>query len=99
VLRSDSLLSQAAAVAAGLGISPLPCLFGDRHPQLRRLPPGIVGHHDIWLAVHPDVRGSARVRAVMDYLTALIEDEAPLLLGRTEGRRRSPRPPPAIPAR
>ena len=82
VLWSDSLLSQAAAVAAGLGVSPLPCLFGDPHPDLRRLPPGIVGHHDIWLVVHPDVRASARVRVVMDYLAALIKNEAPLLSGR-----------------
>ncbi|HET6146920.1 MAG TPA: LysR family transcriptional regulator [Polyangia bacterium] len=82
VLRSDSLLSQAAAVAAGLGICPLPCLFGDPHPHLRRLLPGIVGHHDIWLVVHPDVRTSARVRVVMDYLAALIKKETPLLSGR-----------------
>jgi len=88
VLRSDSLLSQAAAVAAGLGICPLPCLFGDTQPHLRRLPPGIVGHHDIWLVVHPDVRTSARVRLVMDYLTALIQEEAALLSGRPSRNKR-----------
>lgn len=83
VMRSDSLLSHAAAVAAGLGISPLPCLCGDVHPELRRIFPRTIGHHDIWLVVHPDVRTSARVRAVMDYLAELVGKEAPLLSGRT----------------
>ena len=82
VLSSSSLLSQAAAVVAGLGVSPLPCLFGDVQPGLRRLLPGVIGHHDVWLVVHPDVKTSARVRAVMDYFIALIQKEAPLLAGR-----------------
>jgi DNA-binding transcriptional LysR family regulator len=91
VLRSDSLLVHAAAVAAGLGASPLPCLFGDLQPDLRRLLPGVVGHHDVWLVVHPDIRTSARVRAVIDFLTALLKKEAPLLEGRAERRRRRAR--------
>ena len=63
-------------------MSPLPCVFADEQPALRRLPPGIVGHHDIWLVVHPDVRSSARVRAVMDELGKIVEREAALLGGR-----------------
>jgi DNA-binding transcriptional LysR family regulator len=81
VLTCNGLLSQAAAVVAGLGLGPLPCLYGDRQPTLRRLSPRPIGFHDIWLVVHPDVRGSARVRAVMDHLTSVIEKEAALLAG------------------
>ena len=92
VMRSDSLLSHAAAVAAGLGLSPLPCLCGDAHPDLRRLFPRTVGHHDIWLVVHPDVRTSARVRAVMDCVTQLVQKEAPLLGGRTPRTSKHARP-------
>jgi len=92
VMRSDSLLSHAAAVASGLGISPLPCVCGDVHPQLRRLFPRTIGHHDIWLVVHPDVRTSARVRAVMDHLTELVAEQAPLLSGRTSRAVKRPRP-------
>lgn len=78
---TNSLLSLATAVDAGLGVSPLPCLYGDVQPGLRRLPGGIVGHHEIWVVVHPDVRTSARVRLVMKFLTDLIENEAKLIGG------------------
>ena len=78
---TNSLLSLAAAVVSGLGVSPLPCLFGDVQPELRRLPGGIIGHHEIWLVVHPDVRASARVRLVMQFLTQQIEQESKLISG------------------
>lgn len=81
VLTCNSLLSQAAAVAAGLGVSPLPCVFGDSAAEVERALPGTIGHHDLWLVVHPDVKGSARVRAVMDFLTEQVSSEAPLLSG------------------
>jgi DNA-binding transcriptional LysR family regulator len=76
-------------VVAGLGASVLPCLIGDVEPNLRRLSPGIVGHHDIWMVVHPDVRTSARVRVVMAYLSMLIENESALLSGKKARRRAS----------
>lgn len=82
VLTCNSLLSQAAAVVAGLGVSALPCVFGDVAPELVRVLPRTIGHHDIWLVVHPDVRGSARVRAVMDFLSELVTSETALLSGR-----------------
>jgi DNA-binding transcriptional LysR family regulator len=81
VLRCNSLISQAAAVVAGLGISALPCLFGDREPGLVRALPHVIGAHEVWLVVHPDVKGSARVRVVMDYLTELVTASAALLSG------------------
>ena len=80
-LTCNSLLSQAAAVVAGIGLGPLPCLFGDREPSLERIIPRTIGHHDLWLVVHPDVRSNARVRAVMDYLTELVVAETALLTG------------------
>jgi DNA-binding transcriptional LysR family regulator len=87
ILRCNSLISQAAAVVSGLGVSPLPCLFGDREPSLVRALPHTVGAHDIWLVVHPDVKSSARVRAVMDYLTELVVSAAPLLSGTLKSTR------------
>jgi DNA-binding transcriptional LysR family regulator len=95
---TNSLLTLAAAVETGLGVSPLPCLYGDVQPGLRRLPGGIIGHHEIWLVVHPDVRPSARVRLVMAYLTEWIEKEAKLIEGKqlpaaktSQTRRRPPK--------
>jgi DNA-binding transcriptional LysR family regulator len=92
VLSSNSLICQAAAVLSGLGVSALPCVLGDVERGLVRLPPGVIGHHDIWLVVHPDVRGSARVRAVMDSLVELIEAQSPLLAGKAPPLK--PRKPP-----
>ena len=86
-LTCNSLLSLAAAVVAGLGLSPLPCVFGDREPELERALPGVIGRHDLWLVVHPDVRSSARVRAIMDYLTELVLAETPLLSGNLRAKR------------
>jgi DNA-binding transcriptional LysR family regulator len=81
VLSTNTLLSQAAAVAVGLGVSPLPCIAGDVHPGLRRVLPDTIGSHEIWLVVHPDAKQSARVRAVLDALTEMVESETALLTG------------------
>jgi DNA-binding transcriptional LysR family regulator len=81
VLTCNSLLSLAAAVASGLGLSPLPCVCGDAEPSLERALPRPIGHHDLWLVVHPDVKSSARVRVVMDFVTELVLAETPLLSG------------------
>lgn len=87
VLTCNSLLSQAAAVVAGVGVSALPCVFGDRDPTLKRALPQTIGHHDLWLVVHPDVKGSARVRAVMEYVSELVSAESPLLRGDLQPKR------------
>jgi len=86
-LTCNTLVSQAAAVVAGIGIGPLPCVFGDREVALERALPRTIGQHDLWLVVHPDVRHSARVRAVMDYLTELVLAQAPLLSGTVKAKR------------
>ena len=92
VLTTNSLTCQGAAVLAGLGVSALPCIFGDVEPSLRRISPGVFGHHEVWLVVHPDVNASARVRAVLDYLTMLMKAEAALLSGRRVSTKPRARP-------
>ena len=87
VLTTNSLTAHAEAVAAGIGIGAIPCVCGDRDPRLQRLSP-VVGHHDIWLVVHPDVRDSARVRAVLGFLTTLITDQSARLSGASAERSR-----------
>lgn len=61
--RSHDLASQTAALRAGVGVGPLPCLLGDADPGLVRIGsaeplPG----REIWMLMHPDLRCSARVR-------------------------------------
>ncbi|MFP2931487.1 LysR substrate-binding domain-containing protein [Pyxidicoccus sp. 3LG] len=81
-LRCNSLLSVVAATGAGVGLGLMPCFQGDQTPGLRRLlPPVAALRRDIWLVVHPDLQQSARVRAVLDFLSELLQRERPLLAG------------------
>lgn len=86
-LSCNSLLTQAAAVVAGIGLSPLPCVFGDPEPSLERIVSRTIGHHDLWLVVHPDLKSNARVRAVMAYLTESVLSETALLAGNSRLKR------------
>lgn len=67
--RSNSLLNQASAVRAGLGRAILPCFQGDADPALERVmdPPAELDT-GLWLLTHPDLRRTARIRALADLL-------------------------------
>ncbi|MCJ2135843.1 LysR family transcriptional regulator [Methylobacterium sp. J-026] len=83
VLRLNTVTGLDAAVAAGLGIGPLPCFEADANPALRRLgglQPDLGA--DLWLLTHPDLRHAARVRAFMDYFAAAILPLRPRFEGR-----------------
>jgi DNA-binding transcriptional LysR family regulator len=73
-IRGNSIPSVAAAVAAGLGLSCLPCLTGDRDSRLVRASP-VVASGNMWLVVHPDRQASARVRIVWDFLLDVVARE------------------------
>jgi DNA-binding transcriptional LysR family regulator len=81
VLRANDLSTLHEAAAAGVGAAVLPRFLGDPNPRLGRIPvDGATGaSRDIWLLVHPDLRRSPRVRAVMDYLADLISTARPIL--------------------
>jgi len=71
------------AVAARAGIAVLPCYLGDRDPALRRLSVLLKDvSADQWLLVHRDLRDLPRVRAVMDSLIRLFQEERAALEGR-----------------
>lgn len=72
-MRFDNTTAMAAAARAGLGIAILPCFLGDSAPSLRRIiEPDETLKTDIWVLTHPDLRQSAPVRAVLDFLFAAI---------------------------
>ncbi|HRE90075.1 MAG TPA: LysR family transcriptional regulator [Myxococcota bacterium] len=75
------------AVLGGSGAQGLlPCFVGDRDPSLRRIGEP-VAENRLWLLVHADLRRSARVRAVTDFLVPrLLSHQAEL-----EGRGPEPR--------
>lgn len=68
-LRSDSVSAIYSAAVAGTGIALLPCLVADHDPHLKRVPvAGAPEPRQIWQAVHKDLRDSARIRAVLDFI-------------------------------
>jgi len=60
-------------VSAGLGLAVLPCYLADTAPELERLTapmPEIAT--PLWLLTHVDLRHTARIRAVLDFLASII---------------------------
>ena len=76
--------AQIPAARAGMGIAMIPCFIGDRQPDLVRVagPDGDRGWN-IWALTHPDLRQTARVRALLDALYAAFDACKPLLEGRS----------------
>ncbi|SLN11311.1 HTH-type transcriptional regulator YofA [Roseivivax jejudonensis] len=69
VCRMDSVLGMHAAVRSGLGVAILPCYLAEADGALRRIGPEVEGLAvDLWMLTHPDLRQTARVRAVLDHL-------------------------------
>ena len=82
-LVTSSLRSQHVAARAGLGLAVLPRFMGDADPDLRRIACDVDAlEEDIWLVVHADLAGSARVRAVADFVAGVVRDDADRLEGR-----------------
>ena len=82
VYRSNSLLNQLTACRVGLGRALLPCFLGDTAEGLRRLTPPLEElETDLWLLTHRDLRRTARVRALMDWLFEDLKDARAALAG------------------
>lgn len=84
VLRSPSLLVQAEAVCAGVGVAALPCFLMDPRPLVRRLFSS-EAEAPLWLLYPADLRRTARVRVVVDVLLEALAAARDLLEGRTSG--------------
>jgi DNA-binding transcriptional LysR family regulator len=71
-LAANSRQVQYAACKAGLGAAILPCLAADDDPDLMRLvSAGRVRSVPLWLVAHRDLLRTARVRAVMDFVSEI----------------------------
>jgi DNA-binding transcriptional LysR family regulator len=69
VFEANSRRLHYCACKAGIGLAILPCLSADRDPDLiRLLPPEQVLVAELYILVHRDLVGMARVRAVIDFL-------------------------------
>lgn len=73
-LRSDSVSSIYSSTVSGLGIALLPRAVADSDPSLCRIATDTAPEpRVIWEAVHEDLRNSARVRAVVDFLRDVLK--------------------------
>lgn len=83
-LRADSLVALHNAAVGGMGVALLPCYLGDLSPALERVRPEAVAGvtTELWLLTHRDLRGMARVRALMDFLGAALAKQRDLIEGR-----------------
>src|SRR5215471_21797198 len=81
-LRASSMLMHLEAIRAGTGRGVLPCYVGDGHPLLERLTPPIREiAAEYWIIVHRDLRRSACVRAVIDWMKRLFAEQREVLAG------------------
>lgn len=62
------------AVAAGFGVSLLPCCVGDRDPRLRRVSGSPSLTRPLWLMVYEDIRRAERVSVFIDWLLTHLPD-------------------------
>jgi DNA-binding transcriptional LysR family regulator len=72
VLRSTATTVMVAACASGHGLAVLPELLAQQEPRLISvLPRAALPTRELWAVTHQDLRHSARVMAVMDWLVRL----------------------------
>jgi len=75
-LRTDDLTAQWTAVQAGLGIGFMADYLVQCDPQVQVVLPAIkLPTYPIWLTVHRELRTSARIRAVYDFLTTQVPQQ------------------------
>ncbi len=74
-VRSNSVACTVRLAKAGLGLAVLPCAIADLKPDLIRVAevPDTFSLN-LWLLTHEDLRHTARIRAVMDFLTPALAE-------------------------
>lgn len=78
-LSCNSVVAQIAAAEAGLGLLALPCYMARRVPGLRQvLADAFAVEVELWLLTHRDLRRTARVRAMLDFLVEEIRADRDL---------------------
>jgi len=74
-LRTDDLLAQWQAIRAGLGIGFVGDYLARTDPQVLPVLPDLrIPPIPLWLAVHREIRTSARIRAVYDFLAKVVPE-------------------------
>ncbi len=75
-------LAQLHMAAHGMGMTMLSCFIGDPDPRVIRVPPAkALRGRDLWILTHEDLRGTARVRALMTFMRDRLKKKASLFRG------------------
>lgn len=73
--RSNNMLALSTAVREGYGIGAYSCFLASQDDNLVRLFDNhVVLSADIWLVSHADLKRSARIRAMFDYLGDILQE-------------------------
>jgi DNA-binding transcriptional LysR family regulator len=81
--RSNCLIAQQNAVAAGLGVGILPYFLAESDKRLTPLLEDSLSiTRELWLSVHEDCRHIGRIRAVMGFIRQTVLADADYLNGR-----------------
>lgn len=82
VMTSNALPAVLGAARAGLGLVTLPSFLGDPDPALETVPHQLRGMKlQLWVLTHPDLRHTARVRALMTHVYTALGRQRRLLEG------------------
>ncbi|MCC2690037.1 MAG: putative HTH-type transcriptional regulator [Rhizobiaceae bacterium] len=82
VLKVNSVAVAIAAARAGIGLAVLPCGLADMEHDLHKVAPLPDEFTlDLWLLTHEDLRTTARIRAVLDFVADRFSAEADLFGG------------------
>ena len=82
--RSNSIWAYSEAITHGYGLGCLPLDAGLAIKGLARVLPNVSQQEDIFLVAHEDLRRSARIRAVFDYLVEAFSQDATFFLNGSE---------------
>jgi DNA-binding transcriptional LysR family regulator len=83
IFSSNASLAVLNAAAEGLGFTLMPCYLGDPDPRLVRVGEPLEALKiELWLLTHPDLRHTARVKALMAWLYPALKKDADLFAGR-----------------
>jgi len=82
---SNSLSNLLFSLRAGLGIATLPCLSGDREPDLLRcMPPVPELDSELWLIVNEDLKSAPAVRSFADFVAEQVQANRTTWTGRPD---------------
>ena len=91
VFSSANALAVLNAAAEGIGMTFMPCYLGDAEKRLVRVTELIEPLTlELWLLTHPDLRHTARVKALMAYLQEKLKQQADLFEGNGHKQRMEP---------